>query len=57
MSICIGMIGISPSEFWNMSIPEITSAIEGFMEFNGADKEPPMQKNELNDLMELYPDE
>lgn len=56
MSICIGMIGISPSEFWNMSVPEVTAAIEGFMEFNGANTDQPMQKDELKDLMELYPD-
>ena len=56
MSICIGMIGMQPSEFWNSSIIEIHSAIDGFMEFNGAEKEAPMNKEELNKLMELYPD-
>lgn len=57
MSICIGMIGMQPSEFWNLSIPEIHLAIDGFIEFNGGEKETPMQKDELKELMELYPDE
>jgi|TARA_R110000824_G_scaffold83745_1_gene209480 hypothetical protein len=52
----MGMIGISPTEFWNMSIIEVHSAIEGFMEFNGAEKDTPMDKKGLNELMELYPD-
>ena len=56
MSICIGMIGMQPSEFWNSSILEIHCAIDGFMEFNGAEKEAPMNKEGLNELMELYPD-
>lgn len=56
MSICIGMMGMQPSEFWNSSLIEIHTAIEGFIEFNGSEKEPPMQKDELKELMELYPD-
>ncbi len=57
MEICMGMVGMQPSEFWNLSIPEIHSAIDGFIEFNGGEKETPMQKDELKELMELYPDE
>lgn len=50
------MIGLQPSEFWEMSIIEVHLAIEGFTEFNGAEKEKPMTNDELKDLMELYPD-
>ena len=51
------MIGLPPSEFWNMSPVEVYSAISGFSEFNTAgDKEEPMRRNELERLMELYPD-
>ena len=50
------MIGINPAVFWDMSITEITLAIKGFSEFNGGNKDKPMGKNELNELMELYPD-
>jgi hypothetical protein len=52
----MGMMGMQPSEFWNASILEIHCAIDGFMEFNGAEKEAPMDKKGLNELMELYPD-
>lgn len=32
-------------------------AIDGFVEFNGgAEKEEPMSKDRLNEMMELYPD-
>tara|TARA_R100001460_G_scaffold96161_1_gene138539 strand:+ start:106 stop:267 length:162 start_codon:yes stop_codon:yes gene_type:complete len=53
----MGMIGMQPSEFWNSSPQEIHAAIEGFIEFNtGGEDTTPMSKNELHDLMELYPD-
>jgi len=56
MEICLGMIGWTPSVFWNSTLQEIYPAIEGFMEFNGGKQENPMTKGELDDLMELYPD-
>tara|TARA_R100001369_G_C3212974_1_gene148384 strand:- start:48 stop:203 length:156 start_codon:yes stop_codon:yes gene_type:complete len=51
------MIGISPALFWDMSITEITLAIKGFSEFNGGNKDTPMSKDELDELMELNPDD
>ena len=56
MQICIGMIGISPVDFWEMSVIEINMAIEGFKEFNTSEESRPMNRNELKDLMELHPD-
>jgi|TARA_B100000131_G_C18037967_1_gene581201 hypothetical protein len=56
MQICIGMIGWQPSEFWNASTQEVWSAIDGFAEFNGDGKEKPMDRDELEEMMELYPD-
>lgn len=50
------MMGINSDVFWNMSITEITLAIKGFSEFNGGNKEKPMDKESLNELMERYPD-
>lgn len=50
------MVGIQPSEYWNMGMPELYAAIEGFMEFNGAKEEEPFGKKELKEMMELYPD-
>ena len=52
----MGMVGIPPDQFWNMGLPELYAAIEGFMEFNGDNSEKPMGKEELHELMELYPD-
>jgi hypothetical protein len=53
----MGMIGWTPEVFWNATLHEVYTAIEGFMEFNGGKKDSPMTSNELQDLMELYPDE
>ena len=50
------MVGIPPEQFWNMGLPELYLAIEGYMEFNSSQKDKPMNKDELEDLMELYPD-
>lgn len=51
------MIGIQPSEFWNMSPVEIYRATTGFKEFNGgSDDSGSMTRSELEELMELHPD-
>ena len=39
---------MSPKEMWQ--------AIKGFQQFNGSNKEKPMTNEELENLMELYPD-
>ena len=57
MEICVGMMGWQPETFWDSSLNEIFIAIDGFLEFNGANKERPMDKEELKSLMELYPDD
>tara|TARA_R110000823_G_scaffold236254_2_gene361955 strand:+ start:349 stop:498 length:150 start_codon:yes stop_codon:yes gene_type:complete len=49
------MLHIPPTEFWNMSLIELTEAINGFQEFNGG-KEAPMQQDDLKEMMEVYPD-
>ena len=56
MQICLGIIGMQPSEFWNCSVNEIHCAIEGFMEFNVTEKDEPMGKDEMAELMEIHPD-
>jgi len=51
------MIGMSIKDFWDASPIEIYMTIDGFSEFNGSNqKEKPLDRNELNELMELYPD-
>tara|TARA_R110000744_G_C19355164_1_gene560762 strand:+ start:482 stop:631 length:150 start_codon:yes stop_codon:yes gene_type:complete len=49
------MMGMSLTDFWSSSITEITLATNGFMEFHGSKKES-MSRDELNDMMEMYPD-
>ena len=56
MEICVGMIGMQPTEFWNASFSEVYAAIEGFTEFNSSGKADPMTREELDELMELNPD-
>jgi len=56
MEICLGMVCMSPSEFWNCSVNEVHCAIEGFMEFNASESDEPLQRDELKELMELNPD-
>ena len=57
MQICIGMMNMRPVDFWDMSPREMWEAIKGFKQFNATEKEKPMTSNELENLMELYPDE
>jgi len=46
-----------PDDFWNISPREMYLALQGFKKFNGAEeKEVPMTKDRLEEMMELYPD-
>tara|TARA_R100001460_G_scaffold79154_2_gene120135 strand:- start:732 stop:902 length:171 start_codon:yes stop_codon:yes gene_type:complete len=56
MQICIGMMNMRPVDFWNLSPKEMWEAIKGFKQFHAADKDKPMTNDELENLMELYPD-
>jgi len=56
MEICLGMMFMSPKDFWNLSPIELYATVEGFSEFHTSQKNKPMSRNELDDLMELYPD-
>ena len=56
MEIGLGIIRISPNDFWNMSIYEFYSAVEGFKEFNTDQSKKPMNKAKLDDLLERFPD-
>ena len=47
---------LSPNDFWNMSIYEFYSALEGFKEFNTDQSKKPLSNDELQNLMERYPD-
>tara|TARA_R100001460_G_scaffold26423_1_gene53423 strand:- start:2490 stop:2660 length:171 start_codon:yes stop_codon:yes gene_type:complete len=56
MEICLGMMFMSPRDFWNLAPRELYAAVEGFTEFHTSQTEKPMSRDELDDLMELYPD-
>lgn len=45
-----------PNDFWNMSMIEFRCALDGFADFHSGGKPPPLNKGELDDLMERYPD-
>ena len=51
-------MGIQPSEFWDMGMPELMLAIDGFSEFNGGgdNRDDSLTRDELKDMMERYPD-
>lgn len=56
MKMAFGKMGIRPDDFWNMSLMEFYAAMDGFAEFHSGGKPPPLRRDELEDLMELYPD-
>ena len=47
---------MTTDEFWNMTMIEFVSACEGFSTFHSSPSTEPMTKDELQDLMERYPD-
>ena len=47
---------MTADDFWGMSLSEFLLAVEGFSEFNSGGEKPPLSRNELNDLMERFPD-
>jgi len=54
--ICVGMMNMRPMDFWDLSPREMYLAIKGFKQFNTVEKEKPMDRDDLDNLMELYPD-
>lgn len=47
---------MTAQDFWEMSLQEFYAAMSGFAEFHSGGKPPPLSRNELDELMELYPD-
>ena len=56
MELGLGVLQISPHEFWNMSFTEFYNALQGFKEFHCSKQNEPLTKSELDELMEMYPD-
>lgn len=53
MRVGLGVLRLSPRDFWSMSLPEFQAACEGL--FGPAAGPPPRQR--LDELMQLFPDE
>lgn len=57
VKIGLGIMQMRPDDFWNLSPRELWLALDGFKSFHSsADPNTPMRKDELDELMELYPD-
>jgi hypothetical protein len=56
MELALGKMRMTPNEFWGCSFQEFIAACEGFSEFHSSGSTPPMQRDELQELMELHPD-
>jgi uncharacterized phage protein (TIGR02216 family) len=56
MEIGLGKMGLSPRDFWDLSLQEFYAATSGFAQFHSGGKPPPLTRDELNDMMERYPD-
>ena len=56
LRICVGMMGMRPVDFWNISPREMYAAMSGFRSFHSAERDEPMTKDSLEEMMELYPD-
>lgn len=56
MELALGKMGMNPDVFWNMSFTEFYAATDGFIDFHSGGKPPPLNKGELEELMERYPD-
>jgi|TARA_R100000935_G_C2791132_1_gene146063 uncharacterized phage protein (TIGR02216 family) len=56
LEICVGMMGMRPYDFWDLSPQEMYRAITGFKNFNSSEDSSPMTKDSLEEMMELYPD-
>lgn len=47
---------MSASEFWGLSMYELIAGVKGFSDFHSGGKPEPLNRDELEDLMERYPD-
>ena len=48
---------MAPTQFWDLSPRELYAALDGFVEHNSDPSSvDPMRRDELDNLMELYPD-
>lgn len=56
MEWAFGVLRWPPDAFWAATPHELMAAIDGYNDAHGAQREEPMNRDELNDLIRLYPD-
>ncbi|NWH09206.1 MAG: phage tail assembly chaperone [Alphaproteobacteria bacterium] len=56
MEVGLGLMGLSPGEFWRMSLAEWTACHDGFLERHGQRAKSPLTRPELEELMRRFPD-
>jgi len=49
-------MGISPRDFWAMSLPEWRAAVDGFALKKVSRRNAPLSRDELQTMMHNYPD-
>jgi uncharacterized phage protein (TIGR02216 family) len=54
MAVGLGLLRLSPREFWAMSLPELQAASEAL--FGPSPAAPPMSREKLEELMRAFPD-
>lgn len=54
--IAFGNLRYRPDDFWRMSLLEWNDALDGLAQKNGADMNEPFTGEDLDELMEKYPD-
>jgi len=52
----VGMKNFTPDQVRAMSLAEVSAAIDGFQEFNGSKRDDVPTMEEVEAMMQLYPD-
>lgn len=57
MELGLGHMGMTPDQFWRLTMPEFRAKLEGFKEFHGIKtKDPPPKVADIHAMMGVFPD-
>lgn len=56
MEISFGILKLTPEAFWQMTPPEWLAAMKGWDSQHYSDQLPPIQRDDLLELMQHFPD-
>lgn len=57
MELGLGHLGLSPAEFWALTLPEFGAKWRGFSEFHGLrQSSKPMDRDTMEEMMQDFPD-